>query len=78
MAAVTDVSDVPEMTTQLDKTPSGLTFQVQILQHVNVSVSCLIFPSVLKRLSTTSLGHPQPHCDPFLINKCCQEKNTSK
>ena len=78
IAAVTDISDAPQITAQLDRPPSGLTFQVQILQHMNVSSSCLIFPSVLKRPSTTSLGHPQPHSDPFLINKCCQEKNTSK
>ena len=72
------MSDVPKITTQLDEPPSGLTLQVQILQHMNVSSSRLIFPSVLKRPSTTSLGHHQPRSDPFLINKCCQEENTSK
>ena len=56
----------------------NLTFQVQILQHMNVSVSCLVLPSVLRDQVQLTLGHPHPHSVPYLINKCRKEKNTSK
>lgn len=53
---VTDFSNVPNVTTYLDQPLSGLTFQVQILQHINMSISCLTL--VLRDQSQFTLG---PH-----------------
>lgn len=53
---VTDFSNVPNVTTYLDQPLSGLTFQVQTLQHINMSISCLTL--VLRDQSQFTLG---PH-----------------
>ena len=69
---ITDSSDIPNITTYLDQPLSGLTSQVQILQHINRSILCLILSLVIRDQPQLTPGPPRSV--PYLMEKCLNGK----